>query len=411
MAEYIASGYWTPDNYVGTVEGYPPELAFSAVTEELQKIAPSSIIELFELRLVTALHGSADVYRFHAGVNGKSDGGNVIWAGQAYQAFPIECDGFEYSGNGQLPRPKLRVANVLGTITTVLLAVNAITPGNDLIGAKVVRRRTLARFLDAANFPGGINPYGTPDRTAEFPQEIYYISRKVAENRDVVEFELAAAFDLQGVRAPKRQCIANVCQWVYKSAECGYTPVDAFTGTYDRKTLTATYARSGTTITVTSTSHGIAAGDVVHLDFTSGSAVDGFFTVVTAATNSFTVTSGASGTTSGNVTVRWLKVSATAHGLSAGDNVRLTFTSGTQTSGSFTVGTVSANAFTVRVSTASLNTSGNVSATQWYTDNDVATTTASSDNCGKRVNSCKARFGSTAALPFGSFPGIGSYTL
>jgi lambda family phage minor tail protein L len=39
----------------------------------------------------------------------------------------------------------------------------------------------------------------------------------------VVEFELAASFDLAGVRAPKRQCIANICQWVYKSAECGYT--------------------------------------------------------------------------------------------------------------------------------------------------------------------------------------------
>ena len=32
----------------------------------------------------------------------------------------------------------------------------------------------------------------TPDPTAEFPQEIYAIDRKSAENREIVEFELAA---------------------------------------------------------------------------------------------------------------------------------------------------------------------------------------------------------------------------
>lgn len=50
------------------------------------------------------------------------------------------------------------------------------------------------------------NPLGTPDPTAEFPQEIYKIDRKSAENREVVQFELAAVFDLAGIRAPKRQC-------------------------------------------------------------------------------------------------------------------------------------------------------------------------------------------------------------
>ena len=51
-----------------------------------------------------------------------------------------------------------------------------------------------------------VNPLGTPDPTAEFPQEIYKIDRKSSENREVVTFELAAVFDLAGIRAPKRQC-------------------------------------------------------------------------------------------------------------------------------------------------------------------------------------------------------------
>jgi hypothetical protein len=33
----------------------------------------------------------------------------------------------------------------------------------------------------------------------------------------------AAVFDLIGVRAPKRQCISNICQWEYRGPECGYT--------------------------------------------------------------------------------------------------------------------------------------------------------------------------------------------
>ena len=189
---------------------------------ELQKINLSSIIELFELQLVTALHGANTIYRFHAGSNMDANG-ELVWNSNSYQRFPVEAEGFEYTGNGQLPRPKLRVSNLLGTITAILLSVNATSAGNDLNGAKLTRIRTLARYIDGANFTGGTNPYGTPDPTAEFPREIYYVDRKTTENRDVVEFELAAAFDLAGVRAPKRQCIANRCQWVYRSTECGYS--------------------------------------------------------------------------------------------------------------------------------------------------------------------------------------------
>jgi lambda family phage minor tail protein L len=184
---------------------------------ELQKVAPSSIIELFELELSAALHGFSETYRFHAGTSLDANG-DLIWAGETYLRFPVEADGFEYSGQGQLPRPKIRVSNILGTITAILLNVP-----DGLEGAKVTRIRTLARYIDGVNFPGGTNPYGTPDPAAEFPREIYYIDRKSVETRDVVEFELAAAFDLAGVRAPKRQCIANICQWVYRSAECSYT--------------------------------------------------------------------------------------------------------------------------------------------------------------------------------------------
>ena len=179
-------------------------MSSSAIVSNLQNTNPSAIIELFSLTLDSSLHGATTVYRFHAG-SSLMDNGEIVWAGNSYQRFPIKAEGFAFR-RGMLPRPTLTISNALGTITAILLNVNTTTTGNDLTGATVTRIRTLARFIDAVNFPSNVNPYGTPDATAEFPQEIYKIDRKSAENREFVQFELAAVFDLAGIRAPKRQC-------------------------------------------------------------------------------------------------------------------------------------------------------------------------------------------------------------
>jgi len=178
------------------------------VFSEVQKINPSAIIELFTLQLDNSLHGSTTVYRFHSGSNLNANG-QIVWDGDNYLRFPVEANGFAYQ-RGQLPRPKLIVSNALGTISAILLDVNQTTTGNDLTGAIFTRIRTMARFLDAVNFPGNTNPFGTPDPTAEFKRQIFIVDRKASENRDVVEFELAAALDLAGVKAPKRQCTRSL---------------------------------------------------------------------------------------------------------------------------------------------------------------------------------------------------------
>lgn len=187
-------------------------ISFSATFSDLQPIDPSAIIELFTLQLDNTLHGSNDIYRFHAGSNMNANG-KLVWNGQSYLRFPIQVSGFAFQ-NGQIPRPKLAVSNggnvgssvsVL-SLSAILLTVNQTTAGNDLTGATVTRIRTLAKYLDAANFTGNSNPYGTPDPTVEFPREIYSIDRKATETREVVEFELAAPTDLAGVNIPRRQC-------------------------------------------------------------------------------------------------------------------------------------------------------------------------------------------------------------
>ena len=176
----------------------------SSIFSDLQKINPSAIIELFTLQLDNSLHGATTVYRFHSGSNLNANG-RIVWNGNEYLRFPVEVTGFAFQ-KGQLPRPKLRISNATGLISAILLTVNETTTGNDLTGATLTRIRTLAKFIDAVNFPGNTNPLGTPDPNAEFPQEIYSIDRKASENRELVEFELAAPTDLAGVNIPKRQC-------------------------------------------------------------------------------------------------------------------------------------------------------------------------------------------------------------
>ena len=64
-------------------------------------------------------------------------------------------------------------------------------------------------------------------------------------------------------------------------------------------TASVTYARSGTTVTVTKTAHGLSTGDVVGIHFdsnTSQSATDGNYVITVTASSTFTLTDINSGT-------------------------------------------------------------------------------------------------------------------
>jgi lambda family phage minor tail protein L len=204
---------WPTDIGSTIADGGVTWAAISSVYEELAVLGPNAIIELFELQLDTTLHGASTTYYWHNGVNAAVTG-NIVFASNTYVRLPVEATGFDYTSSGSLPRPTLRISNLFSDMTTLLLLVNATTPGNDLGGATVRRIRTLKKFLDGE---------AAADPSARFPTEIWYVDRKSNENRDLVEFELASKFDLAGVMLPQRQIIANVCQWKYRGAECGYT--------------------------------------------------------------------------------------------------------------------------------------------------------------------------------------------
>jgi lambda family phage minor tail protein L len=186
------------------------------IESDVQKLAPGAIVDLFELD-ATALGGS--VLRWHNGVN--SLGNDIVWQGNTYARLPVEAGGFARSGQGTMPRPTMKVGNTTGLVGALARELR------DLCGTKVTRRRTFVKYLDAVNFPGGVNPQADPN--VGFPNEVWFVDRKAAENGIYVEFELSAAFDVQGVKLPRRQCIQNVCQSAYRGPECGYAGVAMYT--------------------------------------------------------------------------------------------------------------------------------------------------------------------------------------
>jgi WD40 repeat protein len=73
--------------------------------------------------------------------------------------------------------------------------------------------------------------------------------------------------------------------------------------------VTATYARSTTTITVTKSSHGLLTGQVIGIAFTSASgasATDGNYAITVTNANTFTITDINSGTVASSTACRYV---------------------------------------------------------------------------------------------------------
>ncbi len=205
--------------------------AISSVFEDLNSFAPDKIIELFELEFVDEVATALGVskYYFHNGLNAGFTG-NIVFNSNTYSAIPIKSEGFEMTTQGSLPRPLLTIANLDGAITALIKTVNnvqratnpsqtALFSGNDLAGTQIRRITTLRKYLD-----------GQPDADvhARNADQIFEIDRKVSETRDAVQFELVMPVDREGDMLPKRQCVSNICQWVYRSSECSYTGTNYF---------------------------------------------------------------------------------------------------------------------------------------------------------------------------------------
>lgn len=181
------------------------------ISADLQSSTPGNLVVLYSLD--TGPIGGSDILSFFTDVNPL--GNTLRWGAVDHVRFPIEATGFERTSQGTIPRPKLIVANINGQIGNFGRLYGG------LEGAKLTRTRTFLKYLDASNFPGGVNPSADPNQYID--KEIWFIARRATENRIFIEYELAASFDLGEVKLPRRQIIQNVCTSRYRSVECGYT--------------------------------------------------------------------------------------------------------------------------------------------------------------------------------------------
>ncbi|HDS1813388.1 phage minor tail protein L, partial [Pseudomonas sp. GD03651] len=164
-----------------------------SLIKDLQSLEPGSEVLLYEL---DGSDFGADTLRFHghaiphtpeelaaAGANADQlPAKSIWWQGNEYGAWPMQIDGIEANSDGTAVRPTLTVGNVNGRITALCLAFD------NLLEFKLTMRHTMARYLDAANFPSG-NPEADPTEEAI---EVWYIDQKVAENGNTVAWELAS---------------------------------------------------------------------------------------------------------------------------------------------------------------------------------------------------------------------------
>jgi lambda family phage minor tail protein L len=184
------------------------------ISRSLLDFQPTTVLEFFRIYPDTV--NKPNTYlSIHGGSNFEKP---IIWQGVSYIPLPIEVEGFEVNGNGQLARPKIRIANVDYLVTSLL------QNNQDLIYGKIVRKRTFLKYIDNGNFDGG-NPFGDSDQSAEISEEEFLISQKTTENKVYVEFELTSPLDLDNYEVNNRLIFGKYCSWLYRGEGCKYNGI------------------------------------------------------------------------------------------------------------------------------------------------------------------------------------------
>ncbi len=203
------------------------------VNTALANLNPTALITLFEIDISQLVIDQGvelgwwdGIFRFHNNI--KLFNSVIYWQGNQYIAAPIKAEGFELTARGTLPTPKLAISVSPEGILALAILKQQLNTFDNLIGAKVTRIRTYAEHLDAENFFGTDVTYNVPDPNSELPRDIYFIDRKSAENKSIIEFQLASILDVEGVKLPNRLVLANRCTATYRCEGCLYEYRDRF---------------------------------------------------------------------------------------------------------------------------------------------------------------------------------------
>ena len=172
----------------------------------------SPIVDLFEL----TLPDGSTVY-FHPGKDDnfadiqfkdKTPDGSGNYTERTYTSIPVAMDGLEIQADGATSRPTISMANIG---TTVLTGHSNLTY-DDLVGMDVTRRQTLEKYLKG----GSAYNSATNVPPVELNSVKYKVDRISSETNIAVVFELAVAYDLEGIQLPRRVVVGKYCSWMYQ---------------------------------------------------------------------------------------------------------------------------------------------------------------------------------------------------
>ena len=408
------------------------------IITDLQKISPGS--ELVELYEIEKPNGSFAYLTPGQDSDGSSlqiydyDNNSTL---RTYTPIPVSSDGFETKITGAISRPVFNVSNVGSTFTTLI----GTTDIDLIVGKKFIRRLTLKKYLQGES----ADP-GSGNAPVEFVRQVWTISRIQAEDSMTVNFELAAPFDLQGVKIPARNIVSNACPWEYtgaspdlaESSKCGGCTWDR-QGKFTRRnnTIGGTIPNATEhTIYVTVDNEYIVPSTTSFTNYTSASSSTSFSLNAAVKTTGNSVTKANANGTFSTVTVDmyWLVAVAGAKstlGTPSDSNTnfqRLRVHQGTYSNGT------TYNAYTDdKLNDMALHTSGGLTfiwktkVTQTGNTPEFGDFWKRADECGKTLESCSKRFGfepasvssatslpttninTTVILPFGAFPGAKNF--
>ena len=230
--------------------------SIKSLSRELGNLDPSTLLSFFEIDLSSVVGSISsslikdyeevnpslpnfedskdNILRFHNNI--RVFNSYVFWQGKTFFPAPIQAEGYEISSRGILPTPRLSMSSQSDQETEILSLIRrAIRKYGDIVGAKVTRIRTYAKFLDKNNFADIAKYDGTdgsylssfpegyePDPYAELPRDIFFIERKASESKTAIVYELSSSLDVEGIKLPRRTVQSKKCGFAYRGCGCFY---------------------------------------------------------------------------------------------------------------------------------------------------------------------------------------------
>ena len=244
-----------PEGSYDIVDKEQAKKSIKSLMHELTNLTPSSLMTLFEIDFTNVVQsinsslvkdsneiglfpnfeqGKENILRFHNNI--KVFNSYIIWQGKTFFPAPIMAEGFEITSRGVLPSPTLSLTSQTEEgIEALSIIRRVIRKYGDIVGAKVTRIRTFAKFLDKNNFSDISSPdsqrgiYASnfpeeyePDPYAELPRDVFFVERKASEDKTSITYELSSSLDVEGVKLPRRVVTASKCGFTYRGCGCFY---------------------------------------------------------------------------------------------------------------------------------------------------------------------------------------------